>query len=434
MEKSETEERLLRYIDGTLNPTEIAALSEILKTDAGARASLRDIAEQAFVVGELGKCRVAREPIGRPSDPVREVVTKSRRKWLGVAAAAAIAVGAILFIQMRKAPFALEVVSLNGAARWSANGREESLTSGRKIPSGLIRIEGEASTLELRTADGTRFTLSGSATVEFRGLDRKEVNLEHGTLTASVAPQPQGKAMLVRTGTAEVIVLGTVFSLDATQRRTNLSVAEGQVRLKRLIDNREVEVEARQQVRASLRSTDPLEPRPIQSPSTVWHFDLSSPPEEMVGDWHAAGANEPAFISAIPSVAGRYEDGRVLVHQSVVARPSGADTFASLTSDSIMRLKLRIDRRFPLQVMIATRFPDGRFAGNFELVKEHTELAGDGAWHELEIPIGDLKPIRSGESVEMAGRQVSAVIVTTLHEPVGLCVAGISILPSPTIP
>jgi hypothetical protein len=205
------------------------------------------------------------------------------------------------------------------------------------------------------------------------------------------------------------------------------------VRLRRLVDGREVEVAAEQQVAASLVSTDALVPETMKAPPTAWTLRFAQEPERFTGTWLGAEGNDPARIAAAPIVAKRAEDGSVFVHHGVIVRAASnlpTDTFAAITADSVFRVRLRMQREFALQVMIATRRPDGSFAGNFELVRRHPQITAGEAWTNLEVPIRDFVAIHPERVKAAAGNQANVVIITTLHEPVGLEIAEVTILPN----
>ena len=46
-------ELLLRYLDGSLDPSDQAKVAELLRGDTDARAFLREVAEQAVVVADV---------------------------------------------------------------------------------------------------------------------------------------------------------------------------------------------------------------------------------------------------------------------------------------------------------------------------------------------------------------------------------------------
>ena len=47
------EELLVRFLDGSLSPSEEAELMQLLKQDTSARESLREMSEQAIAVADL---------------------------------------------------------------------------------------------------------------------------------------------------------------------------------------------------------------------------------------------------------------------------------------------------------------------------------------------------------------------------------------------
>jgi hypothetical protein len=349
---------------------------------------------------------------------------------------AAVLLAIFSFVQTRSPGALLEVVAVHGAAVWNNGQQRVPLVNGARLAAGSIETESEAATAEVRLADGTHFTLHGSAEAAFSDSGGKQVTLKRGKVTASVAKQDTRRPLRVRTPAANVEVLGTVFSLEAAPQRTNLSVAEGRVRLRRLVDGREVEVGAEQHVAASLVSSDALVPQGLRAPAHHWALDFSEAPERFTGTWCAAEATEPARIAAAPSVEKRHDDGSIYVHHAVIVRSasnSPADAFASITPDSVLRVRLRMRREFGLQLMIATRHPNGAFAGNFESVKRHPQIIPGTEWQTVEVPIREMEPIHPDRVKVAAGKQANVVIITTMHEPVGLEVAEIAILPTASL-
>jgi hypothetical protein len=165
-------------------------------------------------------------------------------------------------------------------------------------------------------------------------------------------------------------------------------------------------------------------------------LDFTEAPERFTGTWSTAEGTEPARIAAAPSVEKRHDDGSIYVHHSVIVRSasnSPADAFASITPDSVLRIRLRMRREFGLQLMIATRHPNGAFAGNFESVKRHPQIIPGTEWQTIEVPIREMEPIHPDRVKVAAGKQANVVIITTMHEPVGLEVAEIAILPTASL-
>ena len=109
----------------------------------------------------------------------------------------------------------------------------------------------------MRYADGTQVVVSGGSRVVFRwdGLRfLKRVSLEHGRLTADVAPQSWRGAMTFETPVALARVVGTQLALAASADATRLEVFQGQVDLQRISDGRTAQVMANEVGRASADS------------------------------------------------------------------------------------------------------------------------------------------------------------------------------------
>ncbi len=435
MKDTELDDLLVRYADATLGADQLARLQAELERSSVARARMRELAEQAFAIGEAGRCREARSPRRQVTEMPAAVRRWSFYPVLALAALALLLLGVISLMQLRSRSPMLEVVAVRGAAVWSEGEKRVPLLAGARLPAGTVETENETATAEIRLPDGSHFTLNGSAEAVFRATGGKQVTLKRGKVTAFVARQLPGQPLRVRTPTANVEVLGTVFSLDVVPQRTSLSVAEGRVRLRRLVDGREVEVSAEQQVAASLVASDVLAPEGMMTPPSDWSLQLASPPDRVTGSWIPSGFADPAHLVAAPIVVQRKGDGSVYVHHGVIVRSasnSPADAFATLTADSVLSVRLRMERESAVQLMIATRRPDGGFAGNFELVRRHPQIVPGSDWQTLEVPIRDLVPNHPERAEVAAGNIANVIIITTVHEAVGLEVAGISILSPPS--
>lgn len=430
MTEAELDNLLVRFADGTLDAPSGALLEAELAQNPAARTRLRELSEQVFAIGEAGRCREARRP--RPLATAPAKTSWFRQGWaVGLAAAAAIVV-LLAVAQHRPKTDYLQVTGVHGGAVWTNGQQRVPLVVGAHLPAGTVETENEAATAEVRLADGTHFTLHGSAEAEFTDGPEKQVTLKRGNFTAFVAKQASGHPLRVRTPAANLEVLGTDFSLEADPARTSLTVSEGRVRLRRLVDGREVEVGAEQQAAASLVTTDALVAQTMKAPSTKWTHPFDNYEERLTGTWTAASGLDPVRIAAVPVVEKRKDDGSLQVHHSVIVRAlsnAPADAFATITPDSVLRLRLRLNKQLPIQLMIATRRPDGAFAGNFESVKLYPHVAAGPDWQAVEVPIREFIPIHPERCQSAAGNQANVVIISTLHESVGMEVAEMAILP-----
>jgi hypothetical protein len=97
----------------------------------------------------------------------------------------------------------------------------------------------------IRYADGTRLELARAG--RLTGLSPapgKRISLAEGSLKLDVPRQPAAQPLVVVTPQADVTVLGTRFTVTASQDRSRVDVEEGRVRIRRLLDRATVDVKS----------------------------------------------------------------------------------------------------------------------------------------------------------------------------------------------
>ena len=106
---------IVRYLDGTAGPDEVAALNAVLKEDAEARALIRDAALQAIALADFGRSRALQAP--------RRPVPEARWNPRLLAAAAVLIAAALGFVALLGTPApSLTLVRATGAVTWSPVG------------------------------------------------------------------------------------------------------------------------------------------------------------------------------------------------------------------------------------------------------------------------------------------------------------------------
>ena len=315
----------------------------------------------------------------------------------------------------------VEVVSLGGAASWSDCGKAVfDLAVGNRLRAGTASLEGESSFLTLRFDDGTKVTLAGESVLEFDARWQKTLILRHGALSVDATPQPLGRPMLVRTPTAEVEVLGTVFSVSSDSQVTHVGVKEGSVRFLRLADRQSVEVHEHTVATASLVATEPLEAGRL----------ASIPPRYRKAFGGERGM--PVGLRALPYVAGRSADGRPVVHFGVNTRKDNFG-FVTMHDDSVVSVRFRTSTPEPIRVMIGMRRQGGGFGGNFEVVMPSTDSVRDDregsqfedGWRRLEIPARAFKAISPDFPDVLEGYAIGLLLVDTFTSDAQLEVAEV---------
>jgi hypothetical protein len=143
-----------------------------------------------------------------------------------------------------------------------ASGRSAA-KAGSALLSGQGLQTGPASLAQLKFPDATRVELGASSTLREGtiGPTGKRLRLDAGLLSAEVAKQTPGAPLVVTTPQADVVVVGTRFTVSCTPESTRVEVREGRVRVARLSDGASVEVGA--ESIAVVGASGPVEAKPF---------------------------------------------------------------------------------------------------------------------------------------------------------------------------
>jgi len=408
-------ELLLKYLDDALPPKERARVEEWLRVDRSARDLFRDLAEQAVVIADVNRVRqanvsqLAQSSAGTPSRPHSKLTTF-------VKAVLALAAGVLFAMTVwQLLPNdggelkIITVTALDGPVQWTGSeGRiTDELIVGSELPGGTIELMSADSWVEFEFRDQSKVILSGQSEVTISEQQQKELRLKHGSLSANVQPQPADRPMLVYTPTAELKVVGTQFNVDALADSTRLAVNEGRVRLKRLVDGKEVDVPAHYEVRASMQDENGLLVNERSEAVSVWKSNLKK--DVVCGKWvsdHwmlgvklkesvASGEmNEAAAIQAYKNALTlKNESGSVWAAASpfgsVVALsvPQSSTRPVVLEANTSLRIRGRLHSRVSVTFGISTRTTDGGFAGKYSIAFSDSDLRINGNVFEMELPI-----------------------------------------------
>jgi ferric-dicitrate binding protein FerR (iron transport regulator) len=433
MNDPELEMLLTRHLDGTLDAPAVGRLTAELERNPEARALLRSMAEQAIAVAEARRCAEAQTTSRIAALP--EPRMEKRIPWLGpwpVWVAAAMVLLSLALWWRSRVPALLEVVQVNGAVAWTgADGRRRvDLVAGMKLPSGTLELETGTALAQVRFIDGTLVSLNGRAEASFSDEKGKRVRLRQGAFSAEVKPQPKTEPMRVFTPAAEIVVVGTAFSLEARADETSLDVAHGLVTMRRLADGREASVGGQERLVATLDPQSDLIPQAQVRPPTVWRMQFSARPAHVEGAWIAPGLRHAGgALAAQPFVAGKGRDGRVIVHHGICVRDDPG--IASLTATSELRMKVRTVQDSGLQLIVGTRKPGGGFGGNFETNQLSCPRSGDDQWRELRVPLSQLRSITPEYAAAADDLIADFIVLTSFGNSAGLEVSDLSIVPTP---
>lgn len=421
MDRTNIDALLVRYADGSLDEAGLAALHRELTENPDACDQLRAIAEQAFVLGESRRL----QPVSASPLEATEVVRITRRgfsPWLaGVAAAAAVAVCAFLFLRPASIEDLLIVEETSGSVEWLGKdgARRSALSVEMALPPGALELATDTAMVKVRFADGTRIVLSGPAEVDIDEAQGKRVRVRYGKLTAEVCKQPAGQPMLVVTPTADLIVVGTAFSVDVQAKTTDLDVTEGLVRMRRLADGSEAEVRPGQRLVCTLDSGEKLVPQIGVAAPGRWTTDFSTQPARLTGVWIAPSPGYPnGALGSQPLVARKFPDGRVTIHHGIVLESSTGH--ALLMAESVIRLRLRTKQDASLQLILGLHRGNGEYAGNFELGPLPCRASVGGEWRDFSLPLSRFFPTHPQFPDMPSESTLRKIILTTFQADAGL--------------
>ena len=252
MNRIRFEELLNRYEDNLASSAELSELAVLLNESPNFR---RELVERKQMEVGLHEFRAVLKAAGRPS--VRKAMARSatRKKsntstaWVltGVAAVVALLIGTAIW-QAASSGKTIEVIARVEDAsdvRAARSGQVTELVAGAPLYADDSISAGPAGRLVILYADGTRIALASGGRLTLKSeQSAKRVMLTTGQLSAFVAKQPAGQAMVLSTPNANATILGTQFKLTAMSDRTSLEVTEGVVRFTRSSDGRSIEVAA----------------------------------------------------------------------------------------------------------------------------------------------------------------------------------------------
>jgi hypothetical protein len=177
------------------------------------------------------------------------------RRWrFGLAAAILLAVGWLLSSLIGGRPQAFASLTEVRGIVFVLDGQEyRPARAGHALLAHQGIVTGEGGSVAIvEFIDGSRLELAAETTVSqlvdigkraaARGIPDKRIYLAQGALRVDAAKQPEGHPLVVATPQAEIVVLGTRFTLESEAGATQVEVAKGKVQFTRKVDNTSIEV------------------------------------------------------------------------------------------------------------------------------------------------------------------------------------------------
>ena len=286
---------------------------------------------------------------------------------------------------------------------------------------GTIMVESEGIPATFSYPDGTSFSLTAGSELTVAHLNGKRLQLLRGALIADVSPQPNNEPLIVLTPTAEATVLGTSFGISAAEDETLLQVNSGSVRMRRLSDDKAVDVGVNEQVRAGKKNELPLLTEPVTVIPDHWSANFEAEDSVTWIGEPTDGVLKGRFRSTYSRNSGVHS---VHVHAGAYNKLQG---LATLHADSAVQVRYRIRVRRNIGVFITTHLPPWKFSGNFEgyLIHENIPVDADG-WRTATLPLASFYP-RSSKAFRPRCN-LSAIYLTTWAQEIGLEIAELKVV------
>ena len=425
---SRNNELIAAYLDDSLTDEQAAELELWLNADAAnmrqfVLANARDEQLREAVTANIPNRHIA------ANKPCTSGVVRRRLQATAIVsctAAVLITVTAWLVVQQPDRAELVTLVEMNGAVslRNDDNNIVRNLEVGAQLSVGTLVLEGESSAAQFMFADNSTLSLSGDAELKIHEGIGKQLYLQSGTLLASVSRQPVGRPLRVRTPTAEAVVLGTSFTMNAAIAETFLRVNSGTVELHRLADDQSLKVSEREQARATVDATQPMQPEPVEPLPATWVASLESAQiESWTGHW-----SDDEILVAIPRTVFIREAG-IRENHFHAGATNGFPGLVTLREASAVRVRFRTQRPLNVGIFVVTHTESGAFSGNFQayIQQRITPPDADG-WRTATVPLASFIPIQGSSHSFTSGCVASTLFVTTYTADVGLEVAEFEVL------
>lgn len=362
-----THDSLIAYLRDELSAVDSTRLSARLAHEPETADRLMELAREEAALRAWTTARAASRELdeavaGQPIAPETTPSWRFHRRirtGAGVAVISTVAVLVALLLARsapESAPSVATIESVGGTVRVH---RGDSIimiaaVGHELLPGDRVETGDRQSTATAAYADGTRLMLAGDTSVEFDHVTagQKRLVVGNGNVAASVTPQHRELPLLVATATARLEVLGTEFLLDARPDATELSVAQGRVRLTRLADGASVEVQGGQHAVAD-SSRDPLAAVTAARTGDTFSedFEHGLPPDWTRGEL-TRNDLPPGSRGGVRAQEDRQRDG---VYYHIATPKAWSQGLFAIHPDSHLHFTYRLSKPDWFQIFLSTR-------------------------------------------------------------------------------
>ena len=406
----EQNELLLRYLDGSLDPSDQAKVAELLRGDTDARAFLREVAEQAVVVADV-------ERIGQHKPQPARVVAPVFRPWKwAVAAAAAFVLLVAFVIATTPARHVAKVSAILGPCQYiAADGKvQDEVKVGTVLRVGdTIRTRSSSAWVKLELNGGSLMTIAGRSRLRLLNVDgRRGFQLAYGNLWATVAQSTGAWPVSIQTPTATVEAKVAQFDVETHSMTSIVRVNSGTANVVRLADGQAVDVVADHQAVVSARRSRPFAVARQPEPVNAWNCSMLAGQGAVFGKILPPTAEGRSRLGAIPLLIGK----KTTIYVANFSVQCSGSPPVLIESGSRVRIRGTTRTESPVYFGITTQRIKGVFFGKYTAKVRAGALDQAGEPWEVEVPLSQFKPETKHLPASPAGMELTDIWVVCSDE------------------
>ena len=438
------EELLVRFLDGSLSPSEEAELMQLLEQDSSARESLREMSEQVIAVADLERTSVAvraetaRQPQREPNVDehafMRGFLRVSFKFVLPLAALVTLTTVVLQEIISKEPATFLKISKVSCASHLhTALGKiEDQLEVNMPVREGdTVESRSCDSWLVLQLGDKSHITLAGHSYLQNLEKEENSVQLRFltGSLWADFSPEKGMQSFTIQTPTCSIELKNAQFDLHTERFFTRLRVNDGTAVVTRLLDQSRSEVRSGEQIECNIDDAAVFESNEQPLPVDHWQCQLLKGPDISLGTVLPSFENDFANIKAEPLPWKIRHDKHIMLYAVALSVSRSSDQPVLLQSGSTLRYYLSYDEPDRVRFGFSTQRIGGVYAGKFETDVEPSQLGPAGDILEIELDLDAFWPLSPQLSPGPEGLEVSDIYALTIKRDAGLKVHRIEIIP-----
>ena len=394
-----------RYWDNALTPTEAEELESRLATDPAAREWFRLLVLQAVAVADLppgsrsreqqSLARVAPVPRGPGARPWNR---RNVLRLAGGALAAGVA-GVTLGRWVwpnRPSPTSPEWHARLGSVRGNITVRAADgtlhPTDGPVPPGGTVTTNGPSASAVLFYPDGTNVAVTEDSAVTLSA-DGTQLQLDRGVIAADVRPPLVGRVPLTLFTTETVLTgaTGAIVTLSQAATVTEVGVQRGAVNVSAPTGRAFGEVRGGELL--TVRADGDTQKQPIRDTPDAYALDLARPWVAGWGTGWAVGHRDSTGDRAVVAPDFWFDPYYQRQMYQIRSDKQWTRGYFRLHSDSVVRVRYRVERPGPGQFCFCVRTPDVR-SPDTGMLEWNGSYAPNpttpGGWRTLEVRAGAL--------------------------------------------